>query len=378
MISDNQTDELFNKRLQDYPSSVPADMWNRILEKRKRDRKMLLFFFRLFVVVILPLTLIGGYFIFNQKKSASTIGMDSMKIDHAPFITDTVKTSLSNFPSGKDQIRSNKMKLDNKKLDKKERARRIYSGDVENVQMNISHKVSSSHAESGSRTFSAPVDSNETELNKTAVQNDSPDATHLVKAPTRDSLRNKDLKKPEAESKPDHRKWFLDLYVSPDYPIVSPRENEQSKFSYSLGIKLNRSFGEHFSIKTGIQFSQINLAGDSLSGGNTIRLMRFDLPVFAGYSLGNEKFKTTFNGGAILNLYSWLGGNVAPDYFKTNTGLSLYLGVNLEKRIDERISIFCEPYYRYQLTPMTVSTISSMKFIDIVGINIGARYYFKK
>jgi len=27
---------------------------------------------------------------------------------------------------------------------------------------------------------------------------------------------------------------------------------------------------------------------------------------------------------------------------------------------------------------MTVSSVAIMKFIDIVGINIGARYYFKK
>jgi hypothetical protein len=378
MIAENQTDEFFNDRLRDYSSSVPADMWNRIVEKKKRDRKILLFFFRLFGIVILSLALTGGYFIFNQKKSASAVGIDSMKINHRPFITDSIKAGLSNSPLGQVQIRLSQMNGVNKKKDQKEKVQRSYSGDVEHVRVNIPGKVSSSQTESPHKSFAAPGDSNEIEINKKALKNDSLGTILIVKASTQDSLRSKDLKKPEKEKKSDHGKWFLDVYVSPDYPIISPRENEQSKLSYSLGIKLNRSLRKHFSVKTGIQFSEVNIGSDSLPGGMTIHLMRLDLPVLAGYSLGNEKFKATFNGGAILNLYTWLRGNAVPDFFKTNTGLSLYLGVNLEKRINERISIFCEPYYRYQLTSMTVSSTSSMKFIDIAGINIGARYYFKK
>jgi hypothetical protein len=79
-----------------------------------------------------------------------------------------------------------------------------------------------------------------------------------------------------------------------------------------------------------------------------------------------------------MNLYSWPRRNAMPDFIKTNTGMSLYVGVNFEKRINERFSLFSEPYYRYQLTSMTISSISSFKFIDVAGINIGARYYFKK
>src|SRR5450755_332622 len=127
MISDNQTDEFFIDLLRDYPSSVPADMWNRIVEKKKRDRGIFLFFFRLFAVIILSLALTGGYFIFNQKKSTSTIGMDSMKINHAPFITDTVKASQSNLPSGQHQTGVGRIKVDNKIMHPKEKAEISYS-----------------------------------------------------------------------------------------------------------------------------------------------------------------------------------------------------------------------------------------------------------
>jgi hypothetical protein len=378
MISDNQTDQFIKDRLRDYPSSVPADMWSRIVEKKKRDRKILLFFFRLLAFIILLSGLTVAYFIFYQKKLTSIVQIDNSKVNQGPSVTDTAKASPSNLPSAQDQIVLYKMKADNKKIDQKEKVQGTYSGALEHVKVNIPDKADLSKTENTSKALSPPTDSNEINKNKTENKKDSLIKKFIVKTPAFDSSGGADLKKTESEKKLYNRKWFLDVYASPDYPIISPPENEQSKLSYTLGIRINRSLGKHFSVKTAIQFSQINLGGDSLSAGMTIHLMRLDLPVLAGYSVGDEKFRTTFNGGVILNLYSWLRGNVIPDFFKTNTGLSLYLGVNLENRINKRFSLFGEPYYRYQLTSMTVNSISSMKFIDIVGVNIGARYYFGK
>jgi hypothetical protein len=379
MISDNQMDAFFNDQLRDYPSSVPEDMWSRIVEKKKRDRKILLFFFRLLAVVILSLVLIGGYFVFNQKKSASIIGMDSTKINNTPFIIDTIKASQSNLPAGQNQMGVGRMKAANKKMHQKEKGAISYSGPLEQVKVKIPDKVNSSLGENISEVHSALNDTNEREKDNAEQKMDSLGKQLFVKAPRPDSSQGRDLKKPGTEKKLHNQKWYLDLYASPDYPIISPHENVKSKFSYTLGIRINRSFGKHLSVKTGIQFSRINIGGgDSLLGVTTLHLMRLDLPVLAGYSVGDEKLRTTFNGGAILNLYTWPQGSTIGDFFKTNTGLSLYLGINFERKINERFSLFGEPYYRYQLTSMTVSAGSSMKFIDILGVNIGARYYFKK
>jgi hypothetical protein len=83
------------------------------------------------------------------------------------------------------------------------------------------------------------------------------------------------------------------------------------------------------------------------------------------------------NTGVIFNLYSWLDAG-QTSYFKTNTGLSLYLGLNFSKHINERMEIFSEPYYRYRLSSMTNSTVDFLKFIDVAGISFGVRYHFKK
>ncbi len=388
MISDNQMDEFFNGRFRDYPSAVPDNMWDRIIEKKKRDRMLWLFFFRLFAIVILSLALVGGYFIFNQKKSVSVIGMDSTKINHAPVITDISKAGESNLPAHQGQVELPHINEVSDRTNKKDRTKINFSDKFDYAKTNAKNNLTSninqnsSKAQSAPTAFSKPSDSNAVKENNTEDKKDSAGKKPFIKATapfmkaaTLDSTQNKDSKKSEIKNKPNNRKWFLDLYASPDYPFVSPPlENEQSKLSYTIGIKLNRSLGKDFSIKTGIQYSQVIIIGDSVgSPGNPLHLMRLDLPVLAGYSLGKGNLKTTINGGIVFNLYTWPHG-----YLKANTGVSIYLGVNFEEKINDKISLFAEPYYRYQLTNMTADTISILKFIDVVGINIGARYYFKK
>ena len=117
-------------------------------------------------------------------------------------------------------------------------------------------------------------------------------------------------------------KWWLDAYVSPE---LSSNQNfqpaEKPKFSFSAGFRLNRSFGRHFSAKTGVQFEWINYA-DSLG---IHHLNAIDLPLLIGYSFGNKNFKTTLNAGTIFNIYSWSGGtaDTLNHIFKSSTGWSL-------------------------------------------------------
>jgi hypothetical protein len=388
MISDNQMDEFFKDRFRDSPSAVPEDMWGRIIEKKKRDRMFRLFFLRLLAIVILSLALVGGYFIINQKKSVSVIGMDITKTKQPPVISDINKSSESNLHARLDQVKIPQINEENKKTSQKKKTQIDYVNKFDHAKTNNQHdEVSSnfnnlSKIQSGQAKPATPTDANVVKENNTEDKKDSAGKKPFVKAAapfmmatSPDSAQNKDSKKSEIKNKSNNPKWFLDLYASPDYPFVSPPpEDEQSKLSYAIGIKLNRSLGKHFSIKTGIQYSQVIIIGDSVgSPENPLHLKRLDLPVLAGYSIGNGNLKTTINGGFVFNLYTWPHG-----FFKTNTGVSLYLGVNFETKINEKFSLFGEPYYRYQLTSMTVSSVPIMKFIDIVGINIGARYYFKK
>lgn len=373
MISDNQMDIYFNDRLRNYSSSVPADMWNRIIEKKKRDRILWLFFFRLFAIAVLAFGLKGGYLIFNQKKSTANIKPNVTGINQTPVIGNTTKTNLSNPLSGRNQLQLSKINIANNKMHQKKNSQINYSEDLEKTKMNTSENIPSSQFKNTVKSFSGQKDSNVIEESKTRDKIDSTRKKPFVKSATPDSSVGKQVKKPEKQNKLNNSKWYLDLYASPDYPIVSPHGSGASKLSYTIGIKLNRSLGQHFSVKTGIQYSRLNIV-ESDSGLATLHLNRLDMPVLAGYSMGNKNLKMTINGGAI---FSWLLESNA-NFLVKNTSVSLYLGINFEEKINENISLFAEPYYRYQLTNMTTDTIPFVKFVDLVGINIGVRFHLMK
>ncbi len=86
----------------------------------------------------------------------------------------------------------------------------------------------------------------------------------------------------------------------------------------------------------------------------------------------------TITAGGIINLTSFHTEDPFDDVFKTNTGLSVYLGFNLERKLNQKISVYLEPYYRYRLTSMTISGVEIYKFIDVVGLSFGGRFYFLK
>jgi hypothetical protein len=392
MISDSQMDKFFSDRLRDYPSSVPENMWDRIMEKKKKDRMFWLFFFRLFTIAVLALGLTGGYFMLNQKRSPVNTKTDSTGMNQTPIIANTTKSNQLNTPTVRDQVKFATIDTVYKKTNQNSKIARNYFGDINRTRSNSSDQIKTSQTNASSHSASSRIenapknistsgDSIVTKEKETANKKDSLNKKHIPAASTPDSSKSKEIKKPEQQNKQNNGKWYLDLYASPDYPIVATSEFDHSvsKLSYTVGIKINRALGKHFSVKTGIQYSQINIIGDdSLFAGATLHIKRLDLPVLIGYSLGKGDLKTTVNGGVIFNLNSAVRPDSAQKFFESNLGLSLYLGVNFERKINERLSLFGEPYYRYQLSSMTISSVSNVKFIDIVGISIGARYYFKK
>ena len=383
MISDNQMDQIFRNRLENYSSSVPENMWNRILEKKKRDRMLWLFFSRLMIIAALVFGLTGGYLILNQKKvstNANTIGIQS---NHPLVSTNAAKTNQSITNLTQDQMPVPEIGAAGKNGKLKSNTQANYFDAVDHTKKKTVLHDTPSQTENGSTVITTHRESAviDTTTVKNVKENDSLNKKPLVKTTAADSSKSKEVKKPEKQNNQNNGKWYLDLYASPDYPIVTPQDFGEtvSKLSYTIGIKINRTLGKHISVKTGIQYSQINIIGDdSLLTGATLHIKRLDLPVLVGYSLGKGNVKSTINGGIIFNLNSSVSPAFAQNFFENNLGMSLYLGVNFEKRIKEKLSLFVEPYYRYQLSPMTIPSVSNMKFIDIVGISFGARYYFKK
>jgi hypothetical protein len=431
-MSDSQMDEIFKYRLAGHESPVPDDMWERINRKKDEDRKGF-FFFKLSGLFILGFGI--AYFLLFGIYSSS-VKLDGQKDSNREDKTIPAGTNVkaidpnlakSNSPGnetsqpGSDSLQNNHLyktytnntdsiESAQKRLKQKNYTNSAHSiyparnkyrqntntnstglkkkGPME-VQSNHSGIITGSQSTEGaaasninnlpdqkatSTTSSVPNSFKADSANSTVAKN----LDSAAKSLAADSLKKATAKKPDSLKKVVKGKWSLDLYASPDYPIVYGEPWVKTKLSYTTGLRINRSFGKRFSGKIGIQFSQINYNfTDSNGFSDPNHLVSLDLPVLAGYSWGDDTFGMTINTGVVFNLYSWLHSS-SPSYFKTNTGLSLYLGFNVKKHISDRIDIFTEPYYRYRLSSMTVSSVYFTKFIDVAGLSFGARYHFKK
>jgi hypothetical protein len=364
-MSDNQFDELFKNRMLDHRSTVPENMWERIVQKKDRDRKIFIFFFRYLLIAVLAVCL-GGI------------------LNNSPFHESKIRSN-GNTASAKVFTAQNREARQQEKITHQESVP-VFKSAAKKIKPIEFAKSNPVKTTKDSQSNSEQNDSVVTDSSHSSDQESDSMASPLNKKQTIDSTGAPKSKTPEKNKPLKHKNWYLDLYVSPDFPLNSQTANpyflvqEQMKLSYSFGLKINRSFGKHFSAKIGLEYAQINFSLTDSNGTNTTNnhLRSLDLPVLAGYAIGNNKFRATLNAGLIFNLYSWYKGDSLTNYFKTNTGFSLYLGLNLERKINDRYSVFVEPYYRYRLSSMTISTVEFNKFIDVVGISLGARYYFKK
>lgn len=231
--------------------------------------------------------------------------------------------------------------------------------------------------------------------------------------------------------------WDVEVYASPDYAVktitnntASPQfmstkdSSESSRIGFTAGFRIVKPLNDHFLLKTGLQYTQINekfsyrteneiktttvvtvrtiirAPGDTVIirdtssvqqigyKNNTVknRYRSIDIPVLLGYQFGNEDLKIGINAGVIVNLTSWYQGvlldsSLAPVpitkesnmTYKNNVGLGLYAGVSITKRLNYSTLVFVEPYLRYNLSNMTTPQSSYTQRFTLGGLSIGLR-----
>ena len=67
-MNENEFDEFFKNKLLKYSSAVPEDMWQRIQQKKDKDRKAI--FFKWSLSALLLIFLLAGYFILQTNKNS--------------------------------------------------------------------------------------------------------------------------------------------------------------------------------------------------------------------------------------------------------------------------------------------------------------------
>lgn len=237
---------------------------------------------------------------------------------------------------------------------------------------------------------------------------------------------------PSIEKDAAGNKKYVELFASPDYAFRSlqdtansdylQKRKESTKFhsAFSAGVRYTRVFNNSMSVRGGVNFSQINerftfkqgnivhviyiinnnsdtIGSYSTSGSRykstSNRYRSIDIPLMIGYELGNGKLHTNINAGPVINIYSWQKGDVldasgnpvsittgknsSPYQFKTNAGISFMGSVSVYYKLNERLHIMAEPYFRYNLSAMNKESITLKQKYHTAGLRLGIRLDLK-
>ncbi|MES2430061.1 MAG: outer membrane beta-barrel protein [Bacteroidota bacterium] len=236
---------------------------------------------------------------------------------------------------------------------------------------------------------------------------------------------------PTVEEQAAGNKKYVEVYLSPDFTLRNFSDTTQSSVylqkrkastevssAYSAGIRFGRVFNNGISVKAGLNYSQINekftfiqsnlsqvtyvidpVTGDT-TGSYTVSGTRkkttynkyrtLDIPLLMGYELGNGRLHVNINAGAMVNIYSWQRGEVldtnylpvsittgksssSPYQFKTNVGMGLTGGVGVYYKLTNQLHIWGEPYFRYNLKPMSKQSLTLEQKYNTIGMRFGVR-----
>lgn len=237
---------------------------------------------------------------------------------------------------------------------------------------------------------------------------------------------------PSLEKDAAGNKRYFEFYAGPDYAIRSlhdtgnsaylQKRKESTKFKsgFSAGVRYTKVFNNSMSVRAGVNYSQINEKftfnqgnliqvtyiinnnGDTIGSYSTTgtrykttinRYRSIDIPVVVGYEIGNGKLHANINAGAVINIYSWQKGDVldvagnpvsittgkgAPAYqFKTNAGVGFIGAVSVYYRLNDRLHIMAEPYFRYNFSQMNKESITLRQKYQTAGLRLGIRLDLK-
>ena len=233
---------------------------------------------------------------------------------------------------------------------------------------------------------------------------------------------------PSIEKDAAGNKTYIEIYAGPDVAfrnisdtgnsVYLQKRKESTKFSsaYSAGLRYTKVFNNGMSVRTGVNYSQINekftfvqgnlvqityiidangdTTGSYITTGTRYKttynkFKTIDVPLLIGYELGNGKFHANINAGVIVNVYSWQKGEVldasyqpvtittgktnSPYQYKTNIGMGFMAAASVYYKLNEKLHLLAEPYFRYSLLPMSKENLTFKQKYNTAGLRVGLR-----
>ncbi|MCX6293364.1 MAG: hypothetical protein NT127_03590 [Sphingobacteriales bacterium] len=227
-------------------------------------------------------------------------------------------------------------------------------------------------------------------------------------------------------------KSYLDIYSSVDFinrqfsdsadSIYLKNRNEvtTSQLSFSAGLRYVKEFGTHFNFSAGLNYSQIN-EQFKFSKGNIIQIIyvtnasgdtvdiyqtestrykttynkyrTIDLPITLGYGWQKNKWDFIVNAGVVMNIISFYKGDILNSdlqpiamnasslskayQLKTNIGLGFIGSISIVRQLNNKFSVFTEPYFRYNFSLMNKETTHFKQRFTTTGLRLGIRMNLK-
>lgn len=233
---------------------------------------------------------------------------------------------------------------------------------------------------------------------------------------------------PAQEKNASGNKKYIEVYAGPDYAFRSfkdtgnsaylQKRKESTKFTsaYSAGVRYTKVFNNSMSLRAGINYSQINekftyvqgnlvqvtyiidangdTTGSYITTGTRYKTTHnkyhsVDIPVMVGYEFGNGRLHANISAGPVVNIYSWQKGEVldmsgkpvtittgkesSPYQFKTNAGIGFMGSVSVYYKLNDRVHIMAEPYYRYNFSQINKENITLKQKFNNAGLRVGVR-----
>ena len=139
----------------------------------------------------------------------------------------------------------------------------------------------------------------------------------------------------------------------------------------------------------GFQYSVINERITLPDRTSRNRYSGLDIPLLAGYRLYKNKFEIDANTGVVLNISSAYKGYISSvnneplnvhkeNVYRNNTSLGYYGSIQFLYHPANRVSLFAEPYLKYQPHNIASSFQPFEERVQKAGVLLGARYRFNK
>ncbi len=432
-MKNNLFDKYIKEHLGDTRPDVPAYVWENIVAKKDRKKPV-------------------GYFTNNMLKMAAAAVFILMSTGGVIYLLSHNNIAKNN-PTGATEIHSKK---NNNIITNKPNENIVEDDDYEHSQSpSINNEAEQKdesfannnilqHSKSSTSLFFITPDgyhennlikitnsNNETVLNSKYFFNDLINKKYSFNPTlTINQLPNTPfIPCPEAEKNTAGNKKYIEVYAGPDYVFRSLSDDTANSaylqkrkasvkylFAYSAGVRYTKVFGSGMSVRTGINYSQINeqfksengrvtqniyiintngdTTGSYVQSGtqfktSTNKYRSIDIPLTVGYEMGNGRLHTNINAGAMVNISSSQkgfmldnNGNVVDIssnksssvyQYKTKAGVSFIAATSVYYKLNESLHVMAEPYLKLSLSPMTKPEISLKEKFHTAGLRVGVR-----